>query len=113
MRHARLVSEMVRRVPFPFEDGRFPAELGAVVQRTVLSGAEPARVVIHDSEGDWAVGDGVNDPNVPGALLATHIRHVVERNSSVAALASMPPGHIATRVDPGSPWSIEPHAWEE
>jgi hypothetical protein len=54
-------------VPFPFPDGQFPSELGAVIQRTVLDGTEPARVVIHADEGGWLVGDGVNDPNLPGA----------------------------------------------
>jgi hypothetical protein len=94
-------------MPFPYEEGRFPAALGAVVQNTVLSGEEPAREVIHTPEGDWCVGDGVSDPNVPGACTATHISHAVERNSSIALLATMPPGHIAHRLDPGASWEIE------
>jgi hypothetical protein len=35
---------MFHRLPFPFAHGQFPRELGAVVQRTVLSGDEPARL---------------------------------------------------------------------
>ncbi len=34
-------------VPFPFEGDRFPHQLGAVVQNTVLRGEQPAREVIH------------------------------------------------------------------
>lgn len=92
----RLSEEMIRQMPFPFVDGRFPPELGAVIQRTVLDGYEPAREVIHD-EDNWVVGDGITDPNLPGASVASHMRHVSERNSSVAELVSLPIGHIATR----------------
>lgn len=97
---------MFRRLPFPFEGDSFPAQLGAVVQRTVLDGHEPAREVVHAPDGSWAVGDGVHDPNLPGASVATHIWHAVERNSSVAQLATMPPGHVAERTGPGSPWQV-------
>ncbi len=103
--------EMIRHMPFPFSDGRFPPELGAVIQRTVLDGHEPAREVIHDEENNWLVGDGITDPNLPGASVASHMRHVIERNSSVAELASLPLGHIATREGPGTPWVIAPHEY--
>jgi len=89
--------EMFQRLPFPFGGGEFPAALGAVVQRTVLDGSEPAREVIHTTDGSWLVGDGINDPNPPGASVATHIWHAIERNSWIRSLASMPPGHIAKR----------------
>jgi hypothetical protein len=84
-------AEMIRYLPFPFPGRGFPAELGAVIQRTVLDGREPAREVIHSAEDSWMVGDGLNDPNVPGACVARHIHHVLARNSSVAALASYQP----------------------
>ena len=93
-------------MPFPYEGDRFPIALGAVVQNTVLSGEQPAREVIHTPEGDWCVGDGVNDPNASRASTATHIVHAVERNGSIASFASMPPGHIAHRTDPGHEWQI-------
>ena len=54
--------EMLRNLPFPFLGDTFPASLGAVVQKTVLDGVEPAREVVHFSDGSWAVGDGRNDP---------------------------------------------------
>jgi len=98
--------EIRRRVPFPFEGDEFPADLGAVVQVTVLDGSEPARVVGHTDEGAWYVGDGVHDPNAPGAVVATHLWHVVERNSSLRRLATLAPGQRAERVGPGSPWVV-------
>lgn len=103
--------EMIRHLPFPFPDGRFPPELGAVIQRTVLEGYEPAREVIHDEDNNWVVGDGITDPNLPGASVASHMMHVIERNSSVAELSSLPLGHIATREGQGTPWIIAPHEY--
>ncbi len=98
--------EMLQRLPFPFLDERFPESLGAVVQRTVLSGEYPAREVVHAPDGSWLIGEGVNDPNLPGASIATHIWHVISTNSSIASLATMPPGHIAQRPGPGQHWTI-------
>ena len=98
--------EMFQHLPFPFDGDEFPAALGAVIQRTVLDGVEPAREVIHAPDGSWLVGDGVNDPNLPGVSVATHIWHAIERNSSLRSLASMPPGHIAKRDGPGRDWQI-------
>jgi hypothetical protein len=99
-------NEMFQHLPFPFDDDEFPHQLGAVVQRTVLDGLEPAREVIHAPDGSWLVGDGVNDPNPGGASIATHIWHAISRNSSIRSLASMPPGHIAQRENPGEPWRV-------
>jgi hypothetical protein len=101
---------MFQHLPFPFEDGRFPDSLGAVVQRTVLNGEQPAREVVHAPDGSWLVGDGVHDPNVPGASVATHLVHAYDAhtwNHTVAELATMPPGHIAQRPGPGEPWVVK------
>jgi hypothetical protein len=46
-------AEMIRYLPFPFPRGSFPAELGAVIQRTVLDRRELAREVIHSAENSW------------------------------------------------------------
>ena len=98
------MSDMRRRVPWPFPDGEFPEDLGAVVQRTVLDGKLPALLVAHSAEGDWMVGDGVNDPSEPGATVATHMQHVVELDPSIGPLADLPPGRRADREDAGQPW---------
>lgn len=102
-----------RGVPFPYPEGRFPRRLGAVIQQTVLDGSEPARMVVHDAENDWLVGDGVNNPNEHGACVIGHIVHVSDADPTVAELASMGIGLVATRSDPHSPWQIDPHEWAE
>jgi hypothetical protein len=71
-------------------------------------GSMPALVVGHAANGDWYVGDGVNDPNLPGAAVATHLAHAIQRNSSIAGLATLPPGHEAHRRWPGDPWITRP-----
>jgi hypothetical protein len=98
--------EMFQYLPFPFPGNRFPDALGAVVQRTVLSGEYPAREVVHAPDGSWLIGDGVNDPNLPDASIATHIWHAIATNSSIAKLATMPPGHIAQRPGPKRRWIV-------
>jgi hypothetical protein len=104
---------MFQRLPFPFANGEFPQELGAGVQRTILRGEEPARTVVHTADGSWLVGDGVHDPNEPGAAIYTHIWHAIESDPSIAGLATMPPGTEATREGPGDPWKFEPHEWPD
>lgn len=106
-------NEMRRYVPFPFPRGRFPRELGAVVQRTVLDGVEPAREITHSADGSWMVGDGVNDPNEPGAATATHLWHVLDQDPSIAWAARLSPGQVATRDGKGEPWVIEKHVWPD
>lgn len=91
----------------------FPDQLAAVIQQTVLSGESPARLVIHSAENDWLMGDGVTDPNEPGACLAAHIHHALSQNSSLTSLADLAPGWQAERTDPGHPWIRTPHTWEE
>lgn len=103
---------MHRHLPFPFKDNRFPHDLGAVIQLTVLDGHAPAREVIHTLDNSWLVGDGATDPNAPGACVAACLLHVIEQNSSVAGLADLPLGHVAHREDPGHPWIIDLHEWE-
>jgi hypothetical protein len=98
---------MHRLLPWPFANDVFPPQLGAVVQRTVVDGSLPALLVGHGEDGSWYVGDGTNDPNKPGACVATHLSHAIERSSSIASLAGLPPGHEAKRRFPGDPWEIE------
>lgn len=113
MQNLAVSDEVSRAVDFPFPEGRFPDRLGAVVQRTVLDGHEPARVVIHDEDNDWLVGDGVNDPNLPGASVVACISHIAAADSSLAELASLPIGHIAERDDSNLSWTISLHEWPD
>lgn len=113
MHEHHAVSDMTRRAPWPFPEDRFPDDLGAVVQRTVLDGELPALFVAHAADGDWMVGDGVNDPNLPSATVATHVRHVVTRDPSVGALATLPPGKRADRQSPAHPWVVSDFTYED
>ncbi|GAA1768061.1 hypothetical protein GCM10009747_31060 [Agromyces humatus] len=104
-------AEMFRYMPWPFEEGTFPAALGAVVTRSVLGGAAVLQV-LHSPEGDWAVSDG-EDPNAPGACVATHIRHVVSADPTLEELAAIPPGTQADRRTPDDPWELSSFEWGE
>ncbi|MFI1965424.1 hypothetical protein ACH429_15145 [Streptomyces pathocidini] len=105
--------EVFRTAPFPFPGDRFPEGLGAVVQRTVAEGLLPALTVVHDTEGDWLVGDGANDPNLPDACQVHCLAHLAEADPAIAETATLPPGHAAYREGPGSPWVVRPFAYEE
>ena len=93
-------------MPWPFVADTFPRQLGAVVQRTVLDGTRPALYVVHSDEGDWAIGDGIDDPNEPGACVATHIWHAIEQNQAIAQLTHLAPGYQARRRSPGESWVV-------
>ena len=100
--------DMHRTMSWPFDGDTFPPELGAVVQRTVLDGQLPALVVGHAADGDWYVGDGINDPNVRGACVATHLHHVIDLDGSIGRLAVVPPGYEARRRTAEEPGTLEP-----
>ncbi|MFF5030105.1 hypothetical protein ACFY2J_38665 [Streptomyces collinus] len=100
-------------VTWPFTDDAFPQGLVAIVQRTVADGSLPALLVIHDQERDWLLADGVHDPNADGASIVCHLDHVLSLDPTVAALAGLPPGHIAERVSGDEPWSIRSWDYED
>ena len=102
---------MFRRMKFPFPAERFPAELGAAIQKTVLDGELPARYVAHTEDNSWLVGDAVSDPNTEGAAIAAHIRHVVDADPTLEQLATLPAGYQALRRSPQDPWKIEPFTY--
>jgi hypothetical protein len=98
------MTTVIPRAPFPFPDGRFPPELGAVVHRRVANGEQPALLVIHDDENDWLIGDGTSDPD---DSVIVHISHVVALDTTVGTTASLPRGHVARRSSVSAPWVIE------
>jgi hypothetical protein len=93
----------IRSADFPFPENQFPAELGAVVQKTVADGSMPALIVIHDDDNEWLIGDGVNPP-LPEACGIYHIAHVVDRDRTLLGLAALPIGYAAERDSPKDPW---------
>jgi hypothetical protein len=111
-RRMSLESQMFHEMDFPFPGDRFPAKLGATIQRTVLDGDAPALYVGHTDENTWLVGDGKTDPNAPGAVVVAHIRHVVDLDPTLEAMATLPIGTEADREHVGAPWVITPFEWE-
>lgn len=107
------MDELLRDLPHPFPEDRFPAGLGAVVQRTVAGGELPALVVIHDMDNDWLVGDGVNDPNSYEASGLYHLRHIVDADPTLEETATLPLGHIAWRGSRDEPWTVEEFQYPE
>ena len=69
--------------------------------------------VVHTQDNSWLVGDGVNDPNLPRAVVVAGISHIADADASVAELATLPLGHIAERTDPSLPWVVSRHEWLE
>jgi len=53
-----------------------------------MAGEQPARLVIHSSDNDWMIGDGINDPNGPDGSIATHLGHALSWNSSLRNLST-------------------------
>ena len=84
--------------------------VAGVVQRTIINGELPALIVVHDDEGDWLIGDGINDPNEDGACGVYHLGHVVSLDESLAEVMNLPAGYAATRESASSPWEIS--SWE-
>jgi hypothetical protein len=87
--------------------------LSGVVQRTVIAGELPALVVVHDDEGDWLIGDGVNDPNEEGACGLFHFAHIIRVDPSLAEALNLQLGYAAYRETGGSPWEISRWEYED
>jgi hypothetical protein len=94
-----------RSMAFPFPGDKFPADLGAVVQRTVADGEMPALVVVHDDENEWLIGDGVTDAS-PEACGVFHILHIVNSDPSLKILATLPVGYVAERGSTAEKWAF-------
>ncbi|RMI29458.1 hypothetical protein EBN03_25590 [Nocardia stercoris] len=103
--------EVQRGIPWPYPEGVFPQHLGMIVQRTIMAGTEPVRVVTHWADGDWTVADGVNDPNGNAGIAC--VEHLLAADETFTTLASMPPGTQAFRSNPGEPWTFEAHTYDE
>lgn len=99
---------MRRDIPWPFPNDQFPDDLGAVVMNSVLDGRRPALQVVHFDTGIWGVADAIDSPSVRN-MTATHLRHVLAGDPTIAELAIMQPGNQANRDAVGDPWVIAPH----
>lgn len=95
-------------IPWPFANDQFPDDLGVVVMNSVLDGRRPALQVVHFETGIWGVADAIDPPNVRN-MTATHLRHVLAGDPTIAGLATMQPGYQADRDAVGDPWVISPN----
>ncbi|MFD3509136.1 DUF4265 domain-containing protein [Nocardia sp. NPDC058666] len=100
--------------PPPDAYGRcFPHDLAAYVYNTVATGELPARVVVHDPDGEWIISDGSDAPLGVDTATILHIHHVLDTDSSLAELATLAPGRLAWRDQPTDPWTIEDFAYPD
>jgi hypothetical protein len=106
-----VTQNLVRRLWWPYPGGRFPVNLGALVQRTILDGQEPVRVVVHDRVRDWGVGDGIDDPDQPGASVVSSMWRLADADPTLQELATMAPGTLAYRESPGDPWQFDDYEY--
>jgi hypothetical protein len=82
------------------------ANLGALVQVSVLSGARAALEVVHDWDGTWTVSDGMSDLDMPGQAVTAHLSQAALWDDTIAGLATMEPGRVARRSDSTEAWQI-------
>ena len=71
-------------------------------------GQLPALSVIHATDGAWIVGDGVNDPNVPGACAVHRMAHIADLDPTISVTAALAPGYAAYREAVGDSWAVAP-----
>ena len=77
-----------------------------------MEGKEPAREVHHLPDNTWAIADGVDDPN-ECPVVAMHLVHLVDRDPTLAALASLPIGRMALRSTPSDDWQFADCTYED
>lgn len=83
----------------------------AFVQVRVMSGASPALQVVRHPDGYWLVSDGAADIerfDDPGRAVRADLSHAALWDGSIAQLAGMSPGSIATRLRQDLNWTISP-----
>jgi hypothetical protein len=100
-----LAAKQTDKTPWPYEDDRFPRRLGVLVMKTILDGNMPVLQVVHAPEDWWGFADGVSSPN-GDASITVHVHHVLDIDSSLQELATLPPGFKADRDEPDSPWVV-------
>jgi hypothetical protein len=97
--------------PWPYPNDEFPIDVGAVVMNSIIESRRPALQVVHFDTGIWGVADAVDAPTTRN-MTATHLRHVLEADPTIAGLATMPPSYQADREAVGDPWVISPLSYE-
>jgi hypothetical protein len=62
--------------------------------------------VSHDDNGDWQFLDAERNPSEKDAVLVS-LEEMIQHDPSVLAIAELPPGGTATRIDKDSEWQID------
>lgn len=78
--------------------------------KRVMAGETTVTGVVHDADGDWQFLDGGSTDE--GDAVLVHLRHVVERQPHVVALADLPEGSQAWQQNDGR-WVRFPHAFAD
>lgn len=83
----------------------------AFVQVSVMSGATPALQVVRHPAGYWLVSDGPADLDQfddPARAVRADLSHAALWDGSIAELATMSPGTVATRLGRRGNWTVSP-----
>jgi hypothetical protein len=97
-------------VAFPFPGDRFPDELRVLAQTTVGNGEAVIRLVLHTAGNFWSAEE-ITDPSersiTPGSHQVVPMSELLDRDPSLAELATLPEGYLARRSSPKDRWTIE------
>src|SRR5689334_13680023 len=86
-----------------------PPSMAAITTRKVISGGSWIAFVSHDADdGGWQFHDSISEsPTLEDAIVVS-LQEIVERDSSIVALADLPCGWRAWRATPTSGWHRGP-----
>ena len=84
-----------------------PPDVAVFSVRDTAFGGKPILFVSHDEDGDWQFLTG--EPARKEDAVVIGLKEIVELDSSVATLADLPTGWIATRPRPNAAWEREIH----
>lgn len=98
-------SSLLAPDPWPFSDD---VDARVFTTRRVVEEQAPILWVYHDADGDWQfIDDG---PTEQEDIALVHLGHLVGADTSLAELADLPLGWMASRPATGDPWSRRPRA---
>lgn len=78
-----------------------------------MRGELAARVVVHDEDGDWLVGDGINDPNEEDGRGLFHLVDVVMNDPSIQPALGIPSGFAGTRDSSEEAQVVSPWVYDD
>lgn len=93
---------------WPFEE---PIDAAVFSTRQVLSNSSPILEVYHDHDGDWQFLCGTTQEAAD--LKVVCLGCMLERDSTLASLADLPIGWVASRREHAEAWTREPYEARE